>query len=256
MSESRWQGDGPDFTIECAGHRWTLRVQSADPGLVCQEGPSVGHFLTLHGLTTADHRGERDWPFGEASSLLGCERVRHRVQATYVLQDWPELYIRASWAPTPDDHGFDLEIQVSNLSRGVQRGLEMTVGSFWIERAHSWLPSSTTETPFAPVLQPLSARSYPPHLCPDPLGLPGRYYAEMVRPGDCVRRQLDAPVGSPSAPRGTSIRHVFFGCDLEKGVVLRGRIRGRWIDSPIGPPDDELRRSYESFLSEPPPLGP
>ncbi len=256
MSESRWQGDGPDFTIECAGHRWTLRVQSPDPGLGCQEGRSVGHFLTLQGLTTSDHHGEHDWPFAEMSSLLECEKVRHRVQATYVLRDWPELHIRASWAPTVDNHGFDLEIQVSNLSRGVQQSLELTVGSFWIEQADRWPLSSTSEAPVSRGLEPKSSRTYPPRHCPDPLGVPGRYYAEMVRPGDCVRRQFDAPVGSSSAPRGTSIRHVFFGCDLEKGVVLRGRIRGCWIDSPVGPPDDEVRRLYEAFLSEPPPLGP
>lgn len=256
MVDSRWQGDGPDFTIEVAGHRWTLRVQAADPGLVCQEGGLVGHFLALQGLSTADHRGEFDWPFGEAFSLLGFERLRHRVQATYAPHDWPGLTIRASWEPTPDNQGFDLEIQVSSSSFEVLRSLEMTVGSVWIERAHSSRTSSTTDAPGSRGLEPSSDRSYLPHLCPDPFGVPTRYYAEMIRPGDCVRRLLDAPQGSPSAPQATSIRHVLFGYDLEKGVVLRGRIRALWIDSPTGPPDDELRRSYETFLSEPPPLGP
>lgn len=221
-----------------------------DPGLADQGRGSVGYFLTLQGLSTADRRDDLDWPFGGASSPLAFERQRQRVQATYFPPEWLGLSVRAAWQPTPDGEGFDLEVQASSASYEVLRGLEVTVGSVWLHAAHSLPPqfSSRVESGDSPT------RAFPPFFCPDPHGGPGRYYVEMVRPDDCIRRIVDAPPASGDAPRGFSIRHVLFGHDLEKGVVLRGRIRGVWIVSDS--PDDEARRLYERFLGEPPALGP
>ena len=77
----------------------------------------------------------------------------------------------------------------------------------------------------------------------------GRDYVEMVQANDCARRVLSKP-----AAGAFSIDHELFGHDLEKGVVLRGRIRGIWIESHS--PEDEIRRRYDEFLDEPPSLGP
>jgi hypothetical protein len=77
----------------------------------------------------------------------------------------------------------------------------------------------------------------------------------MVRPNDCARRIVgETPAGGQTASGRISIRYGLFGHDLEKGVVLRGRIRGIWVDSPS--PEPEALRRYEMFVSEPPPLGP
>ena len=83
----------------------------------------------------------------------------------------------------------------------------------------------------------------------------GRNYAEMVRPDDCSRRFFSGVFEGGCPPDGAIwIRYGLFGHDLEKGVVLRGRIRGIWADSRSA--DQEARRRYEAFLSEPPALGP
>jgi hypothetical protein len=79
-------------------------------------------------------------------------------------------------------------------------------------------------------------------------------YLEMVQPNDCARRIIgvNASFGN-SSPRRVSIRYGLFGHDLEKGVVLRGRVRGIWL--PHLPSEEEIRRLHEVFLREPPTLG-
>jgi hypothetical protein len=84
---------------------------------------------------------------------------------------------------------------------------------------------------------------------PGPWG-DGWTYIELVHPHDAARRITEA--GKP-ASLGHTTRYGLFGHDLERGVVLRGRLRGLWTTSPTAR-DDALAR-YEEFLSLPPPLG-
>jgi hypothetical protein len=69
----------------------------------------------------------------------------------------------------------------------------------------------------------------------------------MIHPHDASRRLVERD-GETSAI--TSARYALFGLDLEKGVVLRGRLRGVWLQEGDAA-DDHVRR----FLEEPPPLG-
>ena len=63
------------------------------------------------------------------------------------------------------------------------------------------------------------------------------------------------PPGERTPQRTTlSTRYGLFGHDLEKGVVLRARLRAVWIRSQT--PDVDARALFEEFLREPPPLGP
>jgi hypothetical protein len=48
--------------------------------------------------------------------------------------------------------------------------------------------------------------------------------------------------------------YQLFGHDLEKGVILRARLRGLWLNSET--PDVQALAAYEQFLGEPLPLGP
>ena len=100
-----------------------------------------------------------------------------------------------------------------------------------------------------------------PSLVPDAFVLsgPGPFprpaYLEMARPNDCARRIVSDTVPAGAPPLSSqSIRYGLFGHDLEKGVVLRGRIRGLWIDSDSSL--EERKARYEAFLQEPPSLGP
>jgi len=79
-----------------------------------------------------------------------------------------------------------------------------------------------------------------------PTGLPVSY-AEFCHPHDGIALLL-----TTAADRTTQIRFRLFGHDLEKGVILRGRLRGILL-----PRADDLaaaRAAWERFLAEPPNL--
>ena len=81
------------------------------------------------------------------------------------------------------------------------------------------------------------------------------YYVEMIQPNDCARRIREQPIEGRCGPATTlATRYGLFGHDLEKGVVLRARLRGLWIRSQS--PESDAQACYEAFLSEPLALGP
>ena len=79
-------------------------------------------------------------------------------------------------------------------------------------------------------------------------------YVEMVHPHDVSRRIVQGPNPDRYIPGSElAVRYALFGHDLEKGVVVRGRLRGLWIPTESGEAD--LREAYREFLALPPPLG-
>jgi hypothetical protein len=275
VAKLQWQGDGPDFTIHGGGRPWRLNLGEPQPALRWSNGRSVANILGLRYVSTT---GRRDEEACNESSLLTFERHRSRIQATFAPRAWHGLTVRAAWEPTPAHDGLDLEIQVSVTSRGVLRRLEVAIGSRWSETTGSSPPDiayrveprdahaaaitydgreppsllhSLTTMP----VPSTSPHTLPPHVRRESGVEPGRLYVEMVRPNDCARRIIgEMARPGATAPMTCSIRYGLFGHDLEKGVVLRGRIRGVWIDASA--PEDEVRRQHEAFLSEPPALGP
>ena len=77
-------------------------------------------------------------------------------------------------------------------------------------------------------------------------GRDGWTYLEMVHPEDASRRILEGTLPY------RSIRYGLFGYDLERGVVLRGRLRGVWLSKDRAHSEGEA--VYRGFLAEPPPL--
>jgi hypothetical protein len=73
------------------------------------------------------------------------------------------------------------------------------------------------------------------------------HYLEMVHPDDAARRVVE------TGAAGCRARYGLFGYDLERGVVLRGRLRGIWL--PERPDEAGVARRLEAFLAEPLPLG-
>jgi hypothetical protein len=67
-------------------------------------------------------------------------------------------------------------------------------------------------------------------------------YVEMCHPHDGIGLDL----------QGATARFRLFGHDLEKGVILRGRLRGLVL--PRADDEPAARRHYELFLHEPPHL--
>jgi hypothetical protein len=257
-----WDGTGPEFTLEWGGRPWTLKVDRPRPGLHIQ-GEAIGPLLGLEGIAAIGHYANDAF---SGSTLVGFERRLHRIEATYAPPDWGDLTIRAAWGPWGDE-GIDLEVQVSALSVDLLKALEVKLASVLPEPAASGRPKRWVE--------PRDARSaslsydgregdirglttLPPAEESSPLAprvIPGPWddgwsYIEMVHPHDASRRITEA--GKPTS-LGHTTRYGLFGHDLERGVVLRARLRGIWTNSSRA--RGEALEHYEGFLNEPLPLG-
>lgn len=276
MFDRQWRGQGPEFTLNWAGREWTLDLSASDPGLRPIGDVSPTKLLCLHGLAQA---GRSDPNAFNSTTLVGFEHHRSRVEAVYAPPDWGGLLIRAAWSPTPVTDGVDLEIQIGATSVGELKGVEVEVRGdctselagepesdrpIWIEprdaaaaalsydgreplhllRALWTLPiPATSPSTLAPCIS--SPTEHDPESC----------YVEMVQPNDVARRIKVYPIeGGRLIRSAVSVRYALFGHDLEKGVILRARLRAVWIRSKT--PEHDANALLEAFLGEPLPLGP
>jgi len=247
----RWTGAGPAFEIEWGSRPWTLRVDGDRPGLISADD-LPGTLLGLAGLAGVG-RSAVDALSG--ATLVGYECRLGRVEATYAPPGWAELTVRAAWSPHAVD-GLDLEIQIATTSVGQLRRVEVLVASGpadpgspgFIEPRDARSAGLTYDgrEPDVSGLTTLPPRPSSPRLSRRGGGGPPAWYAEFVHPQDVTRCLSSGP-----AP-GCTTRYALFGHDLEKGVVLRARLRGLWL--PGDAPRAEARKRYEAFLGEPPPL--
>jgi hypothetical protein len=212
------------------------------------------------GLDGVAELGRWDPAALSGATLVGVECRHGRVEATYAPPGWGVMTVRAAWAPSGDeDEGVDLEIQLGARSVDELHAVEVRL-------------VSTLQAALAPpglgLVEPRDARSAgltydgrepdlsglttrPPR-APRPVWLaspPGEptalRYLEMVHPDDLSRRILTGDL-----PR--TLRTALFGYDLERGVILRGRLRGLWL--PGEADDAEVARRFDQFLHEPLPL--
>lgn len=271
----QWQGAGPEFTIHAAARSWSLNLLAPNPGLYWTDGASSASVLALLGVSTT---ARYDAAAFDVTSLVGYERHRGRVQATYCPNTWNGLTIRSTWEPTPGLEGIDMEVQLSAKSFQPVRCLEVAIGSRFdeisiprSEAAVSYRAEPRDERAASlsydgreslPILRALTTLPIPatcPHILPSvihklPNGDGGIGYIEMVRPNDCARRIIGRNATLTDARLGPiSVRYGLFAHDLEKGVVLRGRVRCVWLERVPG--EEDVRRLHEDFLNEPPALG-
>jgi hypothetical protein len=221
-------------------------VDAARPGLVVVGHP-IGPVLALDGIT-APGRCDPDALGG--TSLAGHEVMFDRVEAVYTPADWDSLRVRATWAPRGDDL-IDLEIQVQAFTVGDLESIEIHVtsrpGTSALEELADLDPSEVARLRDARSTLPLPGEGSVPTVLVD-LGEPAdgpRYYLEMIHPDDGLRREVD--------PGSGTVRYALFGHDLERGVIVRGRLRGIWYAA--RPDHAEVERRREEFLREPLPLG-
>jgi hypothetical protein len=171
----------------------------------------------------------------------------------------------------------DLEIQISASSVGQLQAVEAFVVSRPLDI------DEATGAPFPIWVQPRDRRSaglsydgrvaaeslrrlttlpvrsnndpiIPPTVLSSPWQELGGDYVEMVHPNDVARRMIIASE-PPDDQGGRALATCYglFGHDLEKGVVLRARLRGIWMtDSSL---HEAAQAAYLEFLEQPPPLG-
>ncbi len=274
MSQRTWQGAGSTYTISWGNRPWTLELEADRPGLRLNDRPE-DCVLALDGVATV---GRFDPDALSGKSLIRVERLAQRVEATYAAPLWGGLEVRASWSPTSRHDGIDLEVQISASSVGELRGLETFVvsriaapgestgepDSIWVQPRDSRSAGFSYDgrTPAAD-LRRLTTLPLPDSIAPgfSQVAVPGPgrrsggRYAEMVHPHDVARRIIWQQGQPDTAVAGQlHIRYGLFGHDLEKGVVIRARIRGLWIS---GRDIAKLRSMVlRDFVESPPPLGP
>jgi hypothetical protein len=256
------------------GRPWTLELDHARPGLR-RPGHEDGALLALEGVAAV---GRSDLEALSGRSLVRVEPVHSRLEATFAPDDWGGLKVRASWSPSTENQGIDLEIQASASSVGELRAIEVYVTSRWFFPPSSAVPAEETwvkpRDAHAAVLSydgrepaselkrlttlPVRGDGEPLVDCLKmPVAWPdvGDEYLEMIHAHDVARRVNRRELISSAPPRyGASTRYGLFGHDLEKGVIIRGRLRGLWM--PPGVSVEECRRAFKEFLALPPPLGP
>src|SRR3954447_6915268 len=127
-----WRKTASGFTVPWGGQLWTLGVDSERPGLR-SNNLLHGSMLTLEGAAAP---GRNDPRALSGDTLSKVEMVRSRIEATYTPADWGGLSVRASWSPTFEAQGVDLEIQISASSVGELRAVEVIVASRFTERGN------------------------------------------------------------------------------------------------------------------------
>jgi hypothetical protein len=172
-------------------------------------------------------------------SLVRLEVVRNHARATFTPPGWGGLQVRASWTPTEDAEGIELEIQATASSLNELKRLEVYVGS----------TLAATGRPDMAITEVESRDAKAAGLTYD-----GREPMELLQGLLTHPYDHDESSSNGEGPLFIrSVRHGFFGLDLEKGVVLRGRIQGHWF--PVSTVEDCAIAAMEQFLSEPLPLG-
>lgn len=247
-----WSAVDGSYRLDWGGRAWTLRVDGPRPGLVVEGSDLV--ILGLDGLAESGRRSDRALA---GSTLAYVERRHGRMEATYAPLGWGGLRVRAAWGPMGES-GVELEVQVTARSVGRLHGLEVAVLSEWRPGVGGprWsLPRDARSAGLAYDGREATVAdltTLPPDSAPGPTlgdGPDGRFYSQHVGPGDASRVVRDGATRHV----GPRSRTHLFGHDLERGVVLRARVRGHWLGG--GRPQADADALDAAFRAEPPPLG-
>jgi hypothetical protein len=254
----RQRGAGLVYTAPWGNGTCELRLNQTQPGVFLgRHGPLLGLAgLARHNL----------WAVTALcpDAIVRVEERLGRLEATYQPAGWHELTIRLAWyQPDQDVRAMELEVEILTRSVGELMGVEvMTIHT--LGRAPSWdrphaqfardarrltLSRDGREPRHIPVNSLLEE---PPR---EPIGLLGAdpeggedraSLAVVAHPLD-VSRWIEDESGT--------CRIALFGHDLERGVVVRGRLRAWRLGKEAASwSEPELSQAVTAFLAEPPPL--
>lgn len=256
-----WRGPSADPGM------WAIRWAGVTPGLYWKPaGHSAffGPFLGSLGLT-AHGKGESG---NLSQACLGqIEIVRDRVELTFLPPGWHDTSVRFAWSYA-GNHQFDLQVQASTRSLETIQGVEVgVVSSAWSvsESVDNWLVATRDE---AAAMRSIDgrqadwlaaqsafevdesvtghgeARDWPPTLLTNPKS--NISFLETAHPFDISRRYRDA--------HGLTQQTWSLGYNMERGIILRSRFRGRLVASGEQADWSTIHNWQSAFLAEPLPL--
>ncbi len=213
---TEWQCSGPHPTW--SSDRLRLALEPARGLVDVRLEPEGVQLPQLLGVEIVDAVGLGPRPLVEPGTTPEVVCRQDIVLAIYKPTPARPVECHARWRVN-GDRLFDLE--VSTLTPGQWGGLSV--------RTRSTLPGgaiiSQTDAPV--LIHRLGVLSY----------------LEMCHPNDTT--------GFDLLPEGV-VRFRLFGHDLEKGVILRGRLRGMVVERRND--EETARKAYQRFLAEPPHL--
>jgi hypothetical protein len=220
MKNFAWQAESGRYV----GRTATLEV-ACDPlqGLSILHLPSGLRLPRLLGVEIIDAVGLGQKPLAETGFLPEVVCRHDILWVRYAPTPSRPVECQARWRVHSENI---LDLEVSALTPGKWDGLLV----------------QTCSQPGSREIATLEIEA-PPILLYRPAGLAWTY-AEMCHPHDGVGMTRDAATGA--------VRFQLFGHDLEKGVILRGRLRGLWL--PREQDETTVRQEYARFVKEPPNL--
>lgn len=259
MVPRHWDGTGPEFHIGWGGRVWTLRPDAARPGLYSE---GYGPLLGLGGVAAA---GRLDPAALTGATLAECSARFDHVEAIYKPPAWGDLTVRAVWGPAAVDDALDLLVEVSAQSVGDLKAVEVLTlssleppnpASSATHAQRSILPRDEPSALLARdgregdpagwiVETPPADGGMPPWTMRRP-AIGEDTYVALAHPDDVSRRIVDAT--------GQTVHHALFGYDLERGVVLRGRLRALWCPGSEAEAASVAEAALARILREPLPL--
>jgi hypothetical protein len=272
VTERSWQGSGFEYTLVWGGRPWTLRLDADCPGLYQAKEPA-NLVLALHGLASV---GRVDPVALSGRSLVGVELVGPRVEARFAPSGWSGLQVVARWGLASRHDGIDLEVEALASSVGELKAIEVVASTrlegtgppdrephvLWVHPrdSRSAALSYDGREP-ASNLARLTTLPVPVTMDPEfsrdatigPLVEAGERYLEFAHPHDVARRVVERHAQKDSNTAAElSIRYGLFGHDLEKGVIVRARLRGLWISRHDA--GEMALEAFCEFAKAPPPL--
>ncbi len=150
--------------------------------------------------------------------LIDHTPIRGGVAVTYRLMVGGDVALKAVWSTIEGADGVDLEVSAHTRTVGLVQTLEVILGSRWPRSCRAEIVATPARENQGVLMAPSTPGAIT-LMAGTPF--PGQTYVEMVQPFGLLDREI--------ADEGTSYR--LFGHDLERGVLVRARIRGVWTPS-------------------------
>lgn len=262
---NHWQETSEGLLWQDVAHgTWAVRWAGVTPGLYCKPAGQTNWAGPLLGALALTAQGRGEAGNLNDACLTQIDVVRDRVELSFQPPGWHETSVRFAWSPAGPGQ-FDLQVQASTRSIDILSGVEVGVisstgtgepgtPSKWLVahrdeaaalraldgRQAAWLNSQVGFEVDSSVTGHGEDREWPPTLL---AGLP---FLETAHPFDISRRYRSTD--------GQAQLTWALGFDMERGTILRARLRGRLV-APNEQTDWTALHNWQSaFMAEPLPL--